>query len=65
MSSNTDPKIESAKSIVLGLTAEAIKKELRRMDAETQALRVLLRAARARERHNDDASDGRRKVGAK
>jgi hypothetical protein len=55
MSSENQQQIEAAKGILCTLNAETIKAELRRMDAETQALRVLLRAARAKERAANNA----------
>ena len=60
---NTQTNIDAAKGALLSLNSDVIKAELNRIEADAQSLRVLLRAARARERSSDRKID-RKKGGS-
>jgi hypothetical protein len=45
---------EEARRILLALSADGIRARLHELDSEADALRVLLRAARARERNTHE-----------
>jgi hypothetical protein len=57
------PPIIDAAALVSGLRAADIRTQIQALESEERALRVLLRAAVARERHKTADDGARRRVG--